>query len=206
MHAGALWGCGILDYREVFDVDDEILKGRILEHACGPTAFNAEQTARGQVVLSQDALFALPHSALGECINSAAENIHVKARREGLRTFLADFTAGLREGRYRAVSELPFPETNFSFDCVLTAHSLFQDAHATHLHYHLAILLELARLAPEVRLYPLTDHTGTPALLLGPLLLALQQKNHGTEVREVRGVDGAASGAMLRIWANECSL
>lgn len=206
MHAGVLWGCGIFDYREVFDLDDDLLTGRILEHACGPTAFNAGQTARGQVVISQDALFAMPQSALSECVMSASEQLQTQARREGLRTFVADFASGRLERRYRPVSALPFPEKNFSFDCVLTAHSLFEDARATSLDYHMAILLELARLAPEVRLYPLTDGSGSPSPLLGPLLLALQQKNHGTEVREVRSTDGMTSGAMLRIWANECPL
>ena len=201
MRAGVLWGCTIADYREVFGVDDKLLAGRVLEHACGPTAFNAEQTMRGQVVQSQDALFAEPPDVLSQHILSACAHSVGQVSNEGVHTFLADFAKGLQEGRYRAVSTPPFAGKDFSFDCALTALSLFEETDVQH---YLAILLELARLAPEVRLYPLTDSTGSPAPLLGPLLLALQQANHGTEVREVRNVTGMTRGAMLRIWANEC--
>ncbi|GAH25802.1 unnamed protein product, partial [marine sediment metagenome] len=50
---------------------------------------------------------------------------------------------------------------------------------------HLAAVEEMIRVAGEIRIFPLQDYQGEIASLVGPLMLALQQKNYGVEVKQV---------------------
>src|SRR5262249_53053913 len=78
-------------------------------------------------------------------------------RRAVLNTFLADYTAGLAEGRY-VVGELPvLPFAEGEFDLAICSHLLFLYSDALSLDFHLQSIRELCRLAGEVRIFPLTD-------------------------------------------------
>lgn len=65
---------------------------------------------------------------------------------------------------------------------------------------------ELCRIASEVRLFPLLDNQGKMSDELGPLMLMLQKKNYGVEVREVLHQTSKGHNAMLRIWEQECKV
>lgn len=87
---------------------------------------------------------------------------------------------------------LPF--NDFTFDLALWPDAELQ----------LQPICELARVAKEVRLFPLINHLGLPSPLLGPLLLGLQQENYGVEVRDVTTLLHPEGNAMLRVWAQQC--
>lgn len=98
------------------------------------------------------------------------------------------------------------PYSNFSFDLALCADYLFLDAKDEDIAFHLQVIRELARVAKEVRVFPLIDRDGTPSPALGPVLLGLQQANYGVEVRQIRLPAHAHDNAMLRVWALQCSM
>ncbi|MEO8631387.1 MAG: hypothetical protein ABI612_25325 [Betaproteobacteria bacterium] len=74
--------------------------------------------------------------------------------------FLADFDAGLREGRYRAAE---LPQLGFddqSFDLALCSHLLFLYSEQLSRQFHLDAVRELRRVAREVRIFPVLDLNG----------------------------------------------
>ena len=68
------------------------------------------------------------------------------------------------------------------------------------------VISELARTAKEARVFPLMDAQQKPCASLGPLLLALQKARFGTEIRSVNYSLYPEGKAMLRVWAQTCSL
>ncbi|OJY02973.1 MAG: hypothetical protein BGO90_02450 [Legionella sp. 40-6] len=64
----------------------------------------------------------------------------------------------------------------------------------------------MARVAREVRIFPLIDKEGQTSELLGPVLLQLQKEQFGVEVREIDYHLHQAENAMLRIWAQKCDV
>jgi hypothetical protein len=93
---------------------------------------------------------------------------------------------------------LPFPD--FTFDVALCAHYLLTDAFAFDVEAQVHGIKELARVAKDVRIFPLGGEGGCPSSLLGPVLLRLNQDNYGVEVRN----EASAGGAMLHVWAQQC--
>ncbi len=116
----------------------------------------------------------------------------------------AELTSKLLE--YVPVSGCPLPFTDFEFDFALSSHYLFVDLHAQDVDFHLKIIRELARVAKEVRIFPLTDRHGQLSPFLGPVLLGLQKEGYGVEVRDVSSDLQSNGNAMLRVWAQQCQL
>ncbi len=221
-----LWGHNPEEYREMFDLSEEQMNSDILEFGCGPSAVNAIQTKAGHKVISCDPLFTLDKDTLysktalifADMVEQVLlEKEHfdfsregsfealIKQRRKGLDTFFADYKKGKKENRYVGLTEYKLPFDDFSFDFALSSHYLFalddQD-----IDFHINVLCELARVAKEVRVFPLIDRYGESSTMLGPVLLGLQKNNYGAEVREVPYHLQASGNAMLRIWALECKL
>lgn len=81
----------------------------------------------------------------------------VKNRRNALNGFLADFDEGLEQGRYR-VGELPSLEFgDAEFDLALCSHFLFLYSDQFSEEFHMQSVLELLRVAREVRIFPLLN-------------------------------------------------
>ena len=91
---------------------------------------------------------------------------------------------------------------DFTFDLALCPYSLFTDAQTVDA--LMVMIRELARVAKEVRIFPLSDAQGLPSPLLGPVLLGLNQDHYGVEVRDVTSSRPSKGNAMLRVWAQQC--
>lgn len=227
MRKRVLWGHHVSEYKEMFDVSDAALEANLLEYGCGASAVNAELHQAGTTVVSIDPLFALSKPELVQQVNQdfdervqqvladqAQFNVEsyggmdafLATRRAGMDVFFADYNAGIEEGRYKALLDGTLPFENFSFDLALSSHYLFANAADNAVVHHLETIKELARVAKEVRIFPLIERAGTPSELLGPVLLGLQQASFGTEVREVRCALYPEGNAMLRVWAQACDV
>jgi len=222
-----LWGYHADEYKEMFDLSPKDMKTRILEYGCGPSAVNAELNKKGQSIVSCDPLFNLDKDTLFTKVNlifsdMAARVIRDKnqfdfsrygspellmdERAEGIAKFFADYRTGKKERRYIGINEYSLPFADFNFDFALSAHYLFADLDDQDVDFHLQVIKELARVAKEVRIFPLIDRHNHPSPFLGPVLLGLQQDNYGVEVREVPYHLQASGNAMLRVWAQECHI
>lgn len=220
-----LWGHHVDEYREMFDLSEEDFNKRLLEFGCGPSAINAELHEHTEHVVSCDPLFNLDKGTLNTKVSlifadmiekielhkekfdfsryGSLENLAAK-RQQGLKEFFTDYERGLAEKRYLPVGDYHLPFGDFSFDFALCSHYLFADLENQDVEFHLKIIRELARVAKEVRIFPLIDRKGETSRFLGPVLLGLQQGNYGVEVREVTYHLQTKGNAMLRVWAQEC--
>lgn len=105
--------------------------------------------------------------------------------------------------RCQPINNGALPFSDFAFDLALCPHYLFVDDGSLCVDTHLQLIYELARVAKEVRIYPLINN-GLPSPELGPVLLGLQQENYGVEVRDVTSSLQPNGNAMLRVWAQQC--
>ena len=125
---------------------------------------------------------------------------------EEINTPILEYGCGPSAVNYINISDYHLPFADFSFDFALSAHYLFADLDEQTVEFHLAIIRELARVAKEVRIFPLIDRNGKTSEFLGPVLLGLQQDNYGVEIREVDFHLYPTGNAMLRVWAQQCEL
>jgi hypothetical protein len=222
-----LWGHDVAEYQAMFALDETVFQAPILEFGCGPSAVNAELSVLGHEVTSVDPLFALPDEALKAHVlalfSARADEVRanpfqfdvchyggieafIAHRERGLQTFFADFPKGFVQGRYQAGDGLALPFTASQFGVALCSHFLFADLASQTPERHVQLIIELARVAKEVRIFPLIDKIGQVSPLLGPVLLGLQERNFGEEVREVAHALYPAGNAMLRVWAKQCDV
>lgn len=222
-----LWGYCVDEYHGMFDLSQEDMNSRILEYGCGPSAVNVQQFHQKHEIVSCDPLFVLDKDTLySKVVMIFSEMVHevkkekdkfdfsqhgsleqlVEKRKQGMNEFFADYEQGKVEGRYYGIVDYHLPYTDFSFDFALSAHYLFADLEEQTLDFHLNIIRELARVAKEVRIFPLMDREGKTSELLGPVLLQLQQEDYGVEIREVNYHLHQEENAMLRVWAQKCDV
>jgi hypothetical protein len=127
-------------------------------------------------------------------------------RMRAMRLFLTDYEEGRQQGRY-IVGELPsLPYPSHGFDLALCSHFLFTYSEQFSAEFHILSVCEMARVATEVRVFPLlTAFTGELSPHLVPVLKSLRSRGYLAEVRQVdyefqRGgnrmlsISGAATG------------
>ena len=228
MREAVLWGHHIDDYRRMFALSDVDVTSRLLEYGCGATAVNAQFHALHHSITSCDPLFSLPKDELEVVVSTlfheAEQHIQdavsqydyrdygsldalIEARRKGVAECLADYQQGQKEKRYLpAELDATLPFENFTFDLALSSYFLFSSMGSADADFHLQCIRELARVAKEVRIFPLISVDGLLSPEIGPVLLGLQQGNFGVEIRDVDYQLQSGAHAMLRVWARECIL
>ena len=160
----------------MFALSEADLQLRILGCADGPANFNAESTRRGTRVISIDPLYQLDARTIRDRITATYEQMLEQVqsntqqfvwdtiqsveelgriRMQAMQAFLDDYDLGKRQGRYVA-AELPsvtFPDK--SFDLAVCSHFLFLYTEHLSEAFHRLAILELCRVAREVRIFPL---------------------------------------------------
>ena len=169
----------------MFSLEPGYLQARILDCGGGPSSFAAEVAEQRGRVVAIDPLYADPVQELRERIDAsfdqvvelARRNAHrfvwgdrigspqalAKLRRAAMDRFLDDFEREGEGGRYLqgALPRLPFADD--AFDLALCSHLLFLYGEQFDLRFHVESLVELARVAREVRVFPLLDMEGEPS-------------------------------------------
>ncbi len=170
------WGRSFDEYRRMFALTPDDLAGTILGCGDGPASFNAEATALAHTVVSCDPIYAFSAAEIARRVEQCYDTVIAQVKQDpdafvwthfrdpdhlgecrlaAMRKFLADFEAGKREGRYVAASlpKLPFEDGRFSV--ALVSHLLFLYSTHLSLDFHVAAVLELLRVAGELRIFPL---------------------------------------------------
>ena len=194
------------EYIAMFDLTATDLAGPVLDCPGGAAGFTATALAGGRDVTAVDPAYAGGPAALADLAVRAADearrgHAYLLAHAEDyVWTFFADpadhldrrlaavevFAAGVaaRPDRYvtGALPDLPFADA--SFDLALCSHLLFTYADRFDAAWHLAALLELSRVAAEVRVFPLVSHVdGRPYARLDRLRDDLAAHGVASEVR-----------------------
>jgi hypothetical protein len=185
------WGRNFGEYRRMFSLSDADLSKRILGAGDGPASFNAEATEQGSDVISIDPLYGYSGEEIRSRFDEIREEVLAKtaanahqfvwdvypnvealgaARVAATRRFLEDFDDGLSQGRYVA-GELPnLPVAEDTRDLALVSHLLFlYSAPHLDLQFHIDTIQDLLRVAPEVRIFPLTRLDGARSEFVEPV-------------------------------------
>jgi ubiquinone/menaquinone biosynthesis C-methylase UbiE len=201
------WGRSAQEYRAMFGLSDQDLGRRILDCAGGPSSFTAEMAEQGTQAIACDPLYQWSAAEISRRIDEiyprmAALNEANKAhflwhrygspeqlgelRMQAMRRFLDDYPAGQEQGRY-VVGALPsLPFASQQFDLALCSHFLFTYSEQFSTEFHVRSLIELARVAPEVRVFPLlTAFSGQVSPHLAPAIELLERNGHTVDVRRV---------------------
>jgi len=223
-----LWGHSLDEYQKMFGLAPDDLQQSIIDCGAGPASFCAELTPRNDEVVAIDPMYDMAPELLAEHVKSVFKRAvddakahsdwfvwdeypdldHLVAAHEhSLEQFLTDFEKGREAQRYRANTVIDMPYGDGIFDLALCSHHLFGHGdHVGDMDYHIAALKEMVRVAKEVRVFPLTDHSGQVSELIGPLILLLQEAGIGVEMREVPYQVLRNSNAVLRLWAQSCEV
>ena len=200
------WGRSCEEYLAMFGLTAAELQGRILGCGDGPAAFNAEVTRQGGRVVSVDPLYRFSAPRIRERIAATYDAVLAQVRANqgdyvwttiasveelgrirlaAMETFLADYEGGRPAGRYLA-GELPsLPVAAGSFDLALSSHLLFLYSDHLAADFHVAAILEMLRVAREVRVFPLLTLAGAPSPHLPRVQRAMAQRGFRPEVRRV---------------------
>jgi len=199
------WGRPFDEYVAMFALAGSDLARRILGCGDGPASFNAEATRRGCHVVSADPIYRYTPAELGSRIAVTAPVIAaqtrqnadefvwthfrnvdalVQGRMTAMQAFLEDLISTDHAGRYvaAAVPHLPFADR--SFDLALVSHFLFLYSAQHDAAFHVAALVELRRVATEVRVFPLLELGSVPSRHLAGVTDMLEGR--GLTVERVR--------------------
>lgn len=215
------WGRSLEEYRRMFGLSDaDVLRSRVLAVADGPASFNAEATRLGGSVVSADPLYRFSADEIRARVAATRDVLVAAARRDAHRfvwerirspeelgelrtrateTFLADYELGRRVGRYldRSLPQLGFGDDRF--DVALCSHFLFLYADEFPLSFHIDSIAEMARLAGDVRVFPLLDMRGEPSRHVGPACEALRRRGLRVRVEAVDYEFQRGGNEMLRV-------
>ena len=214
------WGRSFKEYQSMFSLSDADLKSKILGCGDGPASFNAEMTRMGHKVVSCDPVYAFSKEQIQKRIDETFDEVmaqtrgnqdkfiwdHVqslenlgKIRMQAMAVFLEDFEAGLAEGRY-IDAELPsLPLEKGAFDLALCSHFLFLYSDHLSLAFHLESILEMLRLARDVRIFPVLDYNAKQSIHLKPLMESLEKKQINAQLEKVDYLFQRGGDHMLRV-------
>jgi hypothetical protein len=217
------WGRSFDEYRRMFALSDEDMRGRILGCGDGPASFNAGATVRGSRVISCDPIYRYGAGDIRRRIDATHEDIMAetrhnadefvwtsiaspeelgRARMTAMETFLNDYEQGRRLGRYvnAALPHLPFRDA--SFDLALSSHFLFLYTSQLGEAFHRAAIQEMCRVAAEVRIFPLLMLGAVPSPLVVRMTNELREQGADVSIERVPYEFQRGGNEMLRIRRN----
>lgn len=214
------WGRSMLEYVKMFDLTLDDLQLTILDCAGGPASFNAEMTRQGYKVISCDPVYQFTADEIAQRIQDVYQTVVEgtranldsfvwqdiqspdelgQIRMAAMQQFLADFPPGFKAGRYLKDGLPVLPFNTHQFDLALCSHFLFTYSDQLSAEFHLASILELSRVAKEVRLFPLLNLSGEVSPFLEPVMDELPARGYGVEIRQVSYEFQKGGNQMLRV-------
>ena len=205
----------------MFRLTEEDLTRTIIGCGDGPASFNAEATRQGRRVISCDPLYRFEkvgiERRIAETFDRILEQTRLNAhefvwegdirtvdelgqvRMAAMQVFLGDYEAGKAAGRY-VDGELPtLPFADRAFDIALCSHLLFLYSVQLGEVFHRAAVLELCRVATEVRVFPLLALGGRPSLFVPTCMQELRAAGHEVSIEKVPYEFQRGANEMMRI-------
>ena len=214
------WGRSFPEYVNMFALSPGDCQKRILGVGDGPASFNAVLSSRGGTVVSADPLYRFSaeeirqrigetfDTVLAQTKENAAEfvwtQIHSveelgRLRMSAMEDFLADFSRGRQQGRYREAGLPRLPFETGTFDLALCSHLLFLYSEILSLEFHLESLKDLCRVAPEARIFPILELGSRPSRHLDQVIKHLENDDFHVEIEPVPYEFQKGGNRMLRV-------
>lgn len=201
------WGRSLSEYKKMFSLSESDQRQKILGCGDGPASFNAESIMLGNNVVSIDPIYQFS----GEQIRSRISEVYPqvmnqmkkhqedyvwesipnvkelgRVRMDAMEVFLNDYEAGKKSGRYINASLPVLPFDDNSFDLALCSHYLFLYSEHVNKEQHILAMMELCRVAKEVRVYPLLSLDGEESKHLKPVMSALLENGINVSLDHVK--------------------
>lgn len=219
-------GFGLDEYIKMFGLTENELNMNILDCRAGASCFAAQMHQNSKSVIASDPLYQLPIDKVRNLVIAAKDSIRqsfsedsqvfsilkekaeefVQTAETGVQIFLDDFEDGLKEHRYVTDSLPNLPFKNEQFQLALVCHYLFTFSEQMTAQDHIDAIQELIRVANEVRVFPLVTYAGKLSPYVGEVVASLQANGYGVEIRGVDYELQNEGNAMLRVWAEACSV
>jgi len=214
------WGRNLDEYTRMFGLTPDDFEQRILGCCDGPASFNAEATRRGHHIVSFDPLYGFPEHQIRDRMDRTFTRVMAEleanrnsywwtdfpapeavgaARMAAMELFLQDYDQGKAAGRYVEAALPALPAQNNSFDLALVSHFLFLYSDLLPLGFHCKALLELCRVAREVRVFPIINLDATPSPHLEGAMDFLQNRGIKTDLVQVPYEFQKGANTMLRV-------
>lgn len=199
------WGRSLEEYREMFNLNDHDITRRIIGCGDGPASFNRQMWELGHKVVSCDPVYNFTKTQIAARIDETREEVRrqvaqnldqyhwnkipdldalIELRMKVMNDFLSDYETGENEGRYLPYSLPHLPFGDKEYDLALCSHFLFLFSNLG-FNFHVAAVLEMLRVAKEVRIFPLVDLNGQVSSILNAVLTELSNRRHQTEILNV---------------------
>jgi hypothetical protein len=217
------WGRTLKEYKEMFLLDENDLEKKILGCGDGPASFNVEVRMMGGMVTSIDPTYAFTKEELEQRIDEVAGEIIVQVlqnqesfvwknikdvdelyltRMGAMKLFLEDYEEGKVQGHYllEMLPKLSFE--NQQFDLALSSHFLF--LYSEHLDYtfHKEAILEMLRVAKEVRIFPLVTLENEQSPYVKKIMLELEGMGYDTQIVQSEYEFQKGADGMLKVVKN----
>ncbi len=194
------------EYELMFALSDCDRHKSIIGIGDGPASFNAEMNAAGLTVISIDPIYQFTgaeiKSRFDACVDSIIEQVRntpnnwiwsyhrspedLRANREkAISLFLEDFDRGKIAGRYlnAELPKLDFQDKQFQL--ALCSHFLFLYSEHLSFEFHLDSIRELARIAEEVRIFPLLTLAQARSPYIDEISSTLAKEGISSEIIQV---------------------
>ncbi len=197
------WGRNLTEYVAMFMLGKDELNSKILGCGDGPSSFNMELDLEGGSVVSIDPLYSYSKKEIITRIDEVTEEIMTQVtqnsdkfvwnniqnpdmllemRVESMTEFIIDYNEGKEEGRY--ISE-ELPNLSFNdkqFDLALCSHLLFLYSDKLDEKFHLDSILEMLRVANEIRIFPIVDLEGKKSKYIDSIIKELSTLGYKAEI------------------------
>jgi len=215
------WGRNLAEYREMHLYSDADKHKNILGCGDGPASINSELTQLGVNITSIDPTYKFSKDEIAQRVDATASVVSEELRRNredfvwknianiddlielrlsAMNMFLTDYESGVKEGRYiyQELPKLDFKDN--SFDLAWSSHFLFLYSEHFDFEFHKSSILEMLRVANEVRVFPLLDLKNEKSVHLKPLLRFLKEKGYIYEIQKSDYEFQKGADEMLRIF------
>jgi hypothetical protein len=215
------WGRSFDEYVRMFDLTKDELTLSILSCGDGPASFNSVMNRHSNTVISCDPIYQLTAQELQMRISKTYDKVMEETyknqdnfvwdvikspkelsqvRMDAMREFMVDYEKGKQQGRYLAESLPSLPFGDKEFDLALCSHFLFLYAEQLSLEFHRASVLEMCRIAGEVRIFPLIDLDLNKSSYVPTVCSELSEAGFNVEIRKVSYEFQRGGNEMLRIY------
>ncbi len=198
------WGRSLAEYTAMFSLSETDLQQTILGCGDGPASFNAELTQRGGRVISVDPLYQFPARSIKARIDETYDLVmaqtaqnqdefvwtHVTSlemlgaiRKAAMDRFLGDYRINTNRYIPAELPHLPFDDKRFGL--ALCSHFLFLYSSHLSFEFHISSLVELARVAKEVRVFPLLELGARKSRHLDAVLSTLDDRGYHIGIKRV---------------------
>ena len=197
------WGRNLQEYKEMGLFDDTDSNKKILGCGDGPASVNRELTKIGVDVTSIDPVYQFSKEQIQmrvkETSTILSEQLRknstdfvwksipdvetlIELRLEAMDNFLQDYTGGKEQGRYQ---HQELPKLHFKdreFDLAWSSHFLFLYSEHFDEKFHKQAIVEMLRVAKEVRIFPLLDLKNQRSKHLDAVLKYLKEHDYTYEI------------------------